>query len=129
MGSVHPLNYQLLAAFTILMSLQLGFVCAAYSKAGLGRLIVQAAALTLALFGGLTAYTMKSGKDFSWMGAGLSMGLFGMIFWGFFAALFGIGTGLIYSTFGALLFCGYIIFDTWRLMQVYGPDDAISRVY
>ncbi|CAK0867607.1 unnamed protein product [Prorocentrum cordatum] len=59
------------------------------------------------------------------MGGMLSMGLMGMIMWGFLGSLFGFGGGLLYSACGAILFCGYIVFDTHRVMQVYGPDDAI----
>jgi len=124
--SQHPLNYQLLAAFTVLTALPLGFICAAYYTAGLGVLIFQAALITTVCFLGLTAYTVYSGADFSWMGAGLSAGLCGMLVWGLLASLFGFGTGLVYASFGALLFCGYIVFDTWRVMKEYGCDDAIE---
>lgn len=121
----HPLNYQLLAAFTVCMSVPIGFICAAYYTAGLGHLILQAFILTCVCFGSLTAYTFYSGKDFSWMGAGLSSGLMLLMFWGFLGAVFGFGGGLLYSAFGAILFCGYIVFDTWRIMKEYGCDDAI----
>lgn len=123
--SEHPLNYQLLAAFTVLMALPLGFTCAVYYTAGLGILILQAAVLTFGCFGGLTAYAMYSGKDFGWMGGGLSAGLFGLMLCGFLGSIFGFGGGLLFSAFGALLFCGYIVYDTWRVMEVYGCDDAI----
>jgi len=124
--SEHPLNYKLLAAFTVLTALPLGFVCAAYYTAGLGMLIFQAAVITTVCFSGLTAYTFYSGKDFNWMGAGLTAGLCGMLIWGLLASIFGLGTGLIYASCGALIFCGYIIFDTWRVMKEFGCDDAIS---
>merc|ERR1719229_1830563 len=48
-----------------------------------------------------------------------------MIMWGFLGSMFGFGGGLMYSACGAILFCGYIVFDTHRVMEVYGPDDAI----
>lgn len=121
----HPLNYQLLMAFTVCMSVPVGFICAAYYSHGLGHLILQAFVLTMICFGSLTAYTMYSGKDFSWMGAGLSSGLMILIFWGFLGSVFGFGMGLMYSAFGAMLFCGYIVYDTWRIMKEYGCDDAI----
>jgi len=121
----HPLNYKLLAAFTVLISLPVGYVCAAYYAAGLGFLVLQALLLTMACFSSLTAYAVYSKQDFSWMGGMLSMGLMGMIMWGFLGSLFGFGGGLMYSACGAILFCGYIVFDTHRVMEVYGPDDAI----
>lgn len=123
--SEYPLNYQLLAAFTVLMSLPIGFICAAYYQAGIGFLIVQAALITIGCFGALTLYTFVSGKDFSFMGAGLSAGLSCLMLWGFLAWLFGFPTGFLYSLFGALLFCGYIVYDTFRVIKVLGVDDAI----
>merc|ERR1712039_826747 len=107
------------------MSVAIAGVCAAYQKAGLGYLILQAFAITAACFIGLTAYAMKSGKDFSWMGALLSMGLWGMMMFSFLGWLFGFSGGILYSLFGVVLFCGYIVYDTHRVLRVYGPDDAI----
>merc|ERR1719326_1841652 len=71
----HPTNYYLLWTFTGLMSFSIAGICAAYQQAGLGILVLQAFAITAACFIGLSVYAMKSGKDFSWMGGMLSMGL------------------------------------------------------
>jgi FtsH-binding integral membrane protein len=124
----HPTNYQLLAAFTVLVDLPLGFMCAIYYQAGLGILVLQAFLMTVVCFGTLTCYAMYSGKDFSWMGGMLSMGLMGMVMWGFLASIFGVGGGLMYSACGVILFCGFILYDTQRIMEVYGPDDYIMAV-
>jgi len=121
----HPVNYYLLAAFTLLTSVPIGAICAVYYSVGLGVTLLQAALLTMAIFMALTAYAMYSGQDFSWMGACLSASLFGLIMWGCLAYLFGFKVGLVYSSLGALIFCGFIVYDTWRVMKEYGPDDAI----
>lgn len=123
--SEYPLNYQLLLAFTVLMSLPIGFICAAYYQAGVGFIIIQAALITIGVFGVLTLYTFVSGKDFSFMGAGLSAGLGCLMLWSFFSWLFGFPTGFLFSLFGALLFCGFIVYDTFRVIKVLGVDDAI----
>merc|ERR1711924_521593 len=70
-------------------------------------------------------YAMKSGKDFEWMDGLLSMGLMGLLMFGFLGWIFGFSGGILYSLFGVVLFCGFIIYDTHRVMRVYGPDDAI----
>ena len=49
-----------------------------------------------------------------------------MIFYGFLAWLFHLPTGgLIYSCFGAFLFSGYIVYDTYMIMQRLGPDEWV----
>lgn len=121
----HPTNYYLLWTFTALMSISLGGICAIYQQAGLGYLVLQAFGITSACFVGLTLYAMKSGKDFQWMGGLLSMGLMGMLMVGFFGWIFGFHGGVLYSLFGVVLFCGFILYDTQRVMRIYGPDDAI----
>lgn len=121
----HPTNYYLLWTFTALMSVSIAGICAIYQQAGLGNIVLQAFAMTAACFVGLTAYAMKSGKDFQWMGGMLSMGLMGMLMFGFLGWLFGFHGGILYSLFGVVLFCGFILYDTQRVMQIYGPDEAI----
>lgn len=121
----HPTNYYLLWTFTVLMSMSVAGICAAYQSAGLGYLILEAFAITAGCFLGLTLYACKSGQDFSWLGGLLSMGLFGMIMFSFFGWIFGFHGGVIFALFGVVLFCGFILYDTHRILQIYGPDDAI----
>jgi hypothetical protein len=121
----HPTNYYLLWAFTALMSASVAGICAVYQSAGLGYLILEAFAITAGCFLGLTCYACKSGQDFSWLGGFLSMGLFGLIMFSFLGAIFGFHGGIIFSLFGVALFCGFIVYDTYRILQIYGPDDAI----
>ena len=59
------------------------------------------------------------------MEAGLSSGLLLLIFWGLFSLFFPALAGGLYSLFGALLFSGYIIFDTWQITERLGYDDHI----
>ena len=80
--------------------------------------------LTLSVFAILTLFTFQSKVDWSFMGAGLSSALWILIFWGFFSMMFGMPTGGVYSLFGALLFSGYIIFDTFLITQKLGSRPA-----
>ena len=38
---------------------------------------------------------------------------------------FGMGGQMIFSLVGALIFIGYILYDTSNLIHVHGPDDYI----
>ena len=86
-----------------------GMITTMYAEAGAGDLVLEAVAITASVFVILTIYTMQSKWDFSFLGAGLGMGLWIMILWGFFAMIFGVGVGMVYSCMGSILFFGYII--------------------
>ena len=77
------------------------------------------------MFAGLTLFAWQSKIDFSFLGAGLGAGLWLLLLWGLFGALFGGGGGAMYSLFGAALFCGYVLFDTWLIMHKLGCDDYV----
>ena len=88
--------------------------------------IGQAAGLTAVTFALLTGYAFVSRRDFSAWGGFLTTGLWVLI-----------GTSLLNLFFrnavadlwiagvGTLLFSGLLVFDTWRLRNVYGPDDYV----
>jgi modulator of FtsH protease len=82
--------------------------------------------LTGAAFTGLTGYVFVSKKDFSFLGASLSMGLWvvlGAMILGIF--VHSAALSLAIASVGVLLFCGYILYDTSRLLR--DPEgDAVS---
>jgi len=121
----YPVNYYLLTAFTLAEAAIIGIVCASYEAAGYGFLVLQAVGITAGIFLSLTAFTVVSKTDFGFMRMYLFSALMGMIFWGFFCALFGFQTSYLYSLFGVLLFCGFIVYDTWKITKKYGYDEYI----
>ena len=121
----HPTNLRLLWAWTFMQAYAVGYVCASYAEAGAGGLVVEALFLTAGVFAGLTLFAWQSKIDFSFLGAGLGAGLWLLLLWGLFGALFGGGGGAMYSLFGAALFCGYVLFDTWLIMHKLGCDDYV----
>ncbi|GAA6103243.1 protein lifeguard 4 [Tachysurus ichikawai] len=111
----HPVNLYLLLAF---VSRSLTFY--EYS------VVLQAFVLTSAVFVGLTAYTLQSKRDFSKLGAGLFAGLWILIIAGFMRIFFHNDTvELVCAGAGALLFCGFIIYDTHVLMRKLSPEEHI----
>jgi len=123
----HPLNLQLLGAWTLCQAYTIGVVCATYAAHGAGAIVLQAAVLTLLVFCSLTAYTLQTKRDFSFMGGALFSGLLIMLGWGFMNAILGIHSSM-YSLFGALLFCLFIIYDVQMTMNKIGVDDYILAV-
>lgn len=78
--------------------------------------------LTAAAFTGLTSYVFITKKDFSFLGAALSMGIWVILGASLLAMFFGSATlNLAIASAGVLLFCGYILFDTSRILR--SPDD------
>lgn len=122
----YPANYQLLFAFTFFMSLDIGAVCSIYNSAGLGEVILEALFITVALFGGLSLYTFWSGRDFSFMYGFLFGSLCALVAVGLLGLIFpALVNNIVYPLAGSLIFCGYIVYDTWKLTKVFGYDDYI----
>ena len=124
----HPVNLYLLSLFTVCEAYTVGVVCAVYQQQGYGMIVLQALLLTAAIFISLTSYVFVTKKDFSWMGGALYMGLMVLVMWSIIQMFFPIGGGLgraVFSLLGALLFSGYILYDTSNIMHRMGPDDYI----
>ena len=79
--------------------------------------LLPAAITTVGVFLGLTTYVFVTKKDFSWLGGILFTVLFGMIAVGICALIFGFQLGLLWNLLGALLFSGYILYDTSNVLH------------
>jgi len=87
----------------------------------------QAALLTGTTFGVLTLYAFVSRKDFSAWGGFFIVGLWVLIGTSVLNMFFQNATASLWIA-GATVFVfgGLLIFDTWRLRNVYGPDDYVQ---
>ncbi|XP_036918980.1 protein lifeguard 4 isoform X2 [Sturnira hondurensis] len=118
----HPLNLYLLFGFTLLEALTVASVVTLYDV----YIILQGFVLTTAVFLGLTMYTLQSKKDFSKFGAGLFAVLWILCLSGILKLFFYSETlELVVAAVGALLFCGFIIYDTHSLMHRLSPEEYI----
>ena len=89
-------------------------------------IVGQAGILTLSTFGVLTLYAFVSRRDFSAWGSFLVVGLWVLIGTSLLNMFFRNQTaGLWMAGVGVLLFSGLLVYDTWRLRNVYGPDDYV----
>ncbi|CDH54107.1 glutamate binding protein [Lichtheimia corymbifera JMRC:FSU:9682] len=118
-----PLNYGLLALFTLLEGHLVGTVVTFYEQ----TLVLQALIITFGVFVGLTLFTLQSKWDFSGMGpflfAGISILFLVSIVQIFFP--FSEGVQLALAVAGVIIFSGYIVFDTFLIFNRYSPEDYI----
>jgi FtsH-binding integral membrane protein len=120
-----PLNVLMVLLFTFAEGVFLSPILAIYAQTSPG-LISQAAWLTVGTFGVLTAYAFVSRRDFSAWGSFLMTGLFVLIVTMFFNIFFHNETASLWiAAVTVFIFSGLLIFDTWRLRNVYGPDDYV----
>ncbi|XP_006259337.1 protein lifeguard 4 isoform X1 [Alligator mississippiensis] len=118
----HPVNLYLLFGFTFLEALTVAVAVSFYDVS----IVLQAFILTTAVFLGLTAYTLQSKRDFSKFGAGLFACLWILILSGFLRLFFYSETmELVFAAGGALLFCGFIVYDTHLVMHKLSPEEYI----
>ncbi|KAG6574962.1 BI1-like protein, partial [Cucurbita argyrosperma subsp. argyrosperma] len=122
----HPWNFILLTLFTIGIAFSIGISCA-FTK---GKIILEAAAITCVVVLGLTLYTfwaVKRGHDFSFLGPFLFAALLVMFTFSLIMMLFPMGklSVKIYGGISALIFCGYIVYDTDNLIKRFSYDDYI----
>ncbi|MCS7271444.1 MAG: Bax inhibitor-1 family protein [Gemmataceae bacterium] len=93
---------------------------------GSPQLPLQAAIVTLAVFGGLTVAVFASGRDFSFLGPILWVGSFVALGVILAAVLFGFSLGLVFYAAMVALFAGYIIYDTSNIIHHYGTHEHVA---
>ncbi|KAF8514208.1 UPF0005-domain-containing protein [Hysterangium stoloniferum] len=120
----HPLNFVFLSTFTVLEALTIGVVVAFYDS----TIVLQALLITLGIFLGLTIFTFQSKWDFSGMAPFLFVGLMALLVTGFVGMFFPFSrtVDLLYGIGGALIFSGYIVFDTYNINSRLSPDEFIA---
>lgn len=110
----------------LLVSMIFGPLLTRYAAIGGAPLIAKAFGLTVAVFGGLTAYVLIRKEDYSWMGGMLSMACFGLlgvilISW-FFP--FGHAGALLLTLAAITVLSGVILYETSNVLHHYATDQA-----
>lgn len=123
-----PINLGLFYAFSVAEGLLLGIVVEQYFAAGMGMVVVNAAATTAALVLALSAYAWTTKRDLSGIGSFLTIALIGVII----ASLINMFLirapmfSLLISAATAVIFSGFILYDMQRLRGAKGgTGDAI----
>jgi FtsH-binding integral membrane protein len=86
----------------------------------------EAGLLTFTAFSALTAYAFVSRRDFSAWGSFLTVGVVVLVV-AMLVNMFVQSAGAMVwmAAVGVLIFSGLLVFDTWRIRNVYGPDDYV----
>ncbi|OAY72934.1 BI1-like protein [Ananas comosus] len=122
----HPLNLFLLGLFTISISFAVGMSCAFTS----GKVILESAILTSVVVIGLTLYTFwaaRRGYDFNFLGPFLFAAVLVLLVFSLIQILFPLGkiSVMIYGGLAAVIFSGYVVYDTDNLIKRYTYDEYI----
>ncbi|CAM0955592.1 unnamed protein product [Alopecurus aequalis] len=122
----HPHNLVFLGLFTLCLSFSIGVACANTE----GTIVLQALVLTSAVVVSLTAYTFwasKKGKEFGYLGPFLFSALTVLVITSFIQVFFPFGpaSNVVIGGFGALVFSGFIIYDTENLIKRHSYDEYI----
>lgn len=119
----YPVNLILLAGFTAFEGYMIGVATCLYDTG----IVVEALAITLIIFIGLTLFAFQTKYDFtSWIGV-LNAVLFALIGVGFIWFFFTPSSTaeLVYSSIGAIVFSGYILVDTQLVMRKFNVEEEV----
>src|SRR5688572_29074874 len=123
---VFPANIGLVLLFTFAIGVVISPALYIYGQQQPG-LITQAAVLTNGSFGVLTAYAFASRRDFSAWGSFFMVGLWVLIGTSLLNLFFrNPAMDLWLAGITVLVFSGLLVYDTWRIRNVYGPDEYVG---
>ena len=127
---VNVIAFGAYAAFTGFVISSLVLIAMFFAQAGghdSMHYVWQALGLTAITFGGLTVYTFFTKRDFSFLSGILFVGLLALIGLGIInifvqSSVFALGISFL----GVLIFCGYILYDTQKIMREYPANEHVA---
>lgn len=124
---VPVLNLLALFAFTFIEGLSLTGVITRYLGTGKSGLIIQALLITTGVFLSLSAYIWVTKKDLTGWGPWLFGALLSLVFSGLMMLVFGTPLSwMVWTWASAVIFSGYVLYDTSRILLKDETDEYIS---
>jgi len=126
-GEASPLGLVALGGFVLASGALLGPIVGTYVGLGMASTVAAAAVVTAVTFTALTAVVFLTGKNFSFLGGMLFVGLIALVVAMLVNRFFLHSAGFDWwmSAGGAVLFCGFILYDTSNVVRVYGPGNMV----
>lgn len=90
------------------------------------NILAAAGATTLVIFGGLTAFTLLTKKDFSFLGSFLWLAMLAAMALIVVSIIFGMHLGVWFSWAMIVLACGYILYFTSNVLHTYRTDQYVA---
>ena len=115
-----PMSVQYTAAglWVLFLSCLVAPLCFMASRAtGSYQVVGEAFLITVAIFGGLTAYVLTTRKDFSMLRGALWMGSLGMLAIALISYFMGASVGIWYSIGWVVLLSGWTLYDTSQVLH------------
>ncbi len=120
-------NYIILFTFTGFSGFTTSPMLNSLIRDGQSTIIYSSFIATVVLFLSLSFFAYKSKKDFSFMGGFLFSSLTILVLVGLLSLFTTVAVNpLIYSSIGLILFCGFVIYDTSRVLMKYELDEYVS---
>lgn len=121
----HPWNVFLLMIFTACMSI---ITANSVKQLNNPAIVLEAFAITAALFLCLTIFTLQTKINFSFLGTWLFVSIISLLIISIIQFFFvvSIWIHMILSWIGIIVFSGYILYDTSVIIHYFSPDDAID---
>ena len=120
-----PANIGLVGLFAFAEGVWLSPILFYYGQTQPG-ILSQAALLTASTFAVLTLYATASRRDFSALGGFFVVGLWVLIATSLLNLFFRNETASLWLAGASVfVFGGLLVYDTWRIRNVYGPDDYV----
>ena len=123
-GKSYPCNYIILFVFTLCESYSISYICLFYEP----HSILLAWGLTASIFIILSLYVIYTGKDFDFLAAGLFATLWIVIIGGIIQVIWLPNDKFLNTSMailGAIVACGYILYDTSVIIRRLDPDDFV----
>ena len=116
-----------LVGMVVASGAMLGPTIGMYIGLGMASTVAAAGVITAVTFTSLTAVVFLTGKNFGFMGKFLFVALIALVVAGFVNAFFvhSATFNVWYAAIGAILFCGFILFDTSSVVHFYGPQNLV----
>jgi modulator of FtsH protease len=119
--------YALFTGFVISSIVYVAMLYGAAKTGNAGTYVFMALGGTVAIFGTLSVYAMTTKRDFSFMG-GMLMVLLVVLILGGVVNIFveSIGFGIFLASIGVLVFSGFILYDTQKILRTYPSNEHVA---